>query len=115
MNIRVILSLYFDHYRKWNMLSKYKFINGLLDESEQALLQEKALVDSLSPTNYALSKNLYQTLAYLKEKQGDSQAALPYYKDYIYYFSHIISPNNLIRRKTELFKDWKLNMKMKRR
>ncbi|MEO9022821.1 MAG: tetratricopeptide repeat protein [Ginsengibacter sp.] len=70
----------------YDIIGKLNQREGNLDLAEKALLKEKELVDSITPINYYLSLNLYQSLAQLKEQQGSYAAALGYYKSYIDFY-----------------------------
>lgn len=70
----------------YEIISKLNKKEGNLAAAEKALLREKKIVDSLKPANYYLSMNLYQSLAQLKEQQGDKTHALAYYKQYLYFY-----------------------------
>jgi DNA-binding CsgD family transcriptional regulator len=70
----------------YDIIGKLSVRAGRLGGAEQALLKERAVVDSIVPANYYLSMNLYESLARLKEQQGDDRAALTYYKQYLGYY-----------------------------
>lgn len=70
----------------YDIISKLNRRDGNLDVAEKVLLKEKTVVDSINPANYYLSMNLYQSLAQLKEEQGDKAAALTYYRHYLDFY-----------------------------
>src|SRR5699024_10626931 len=63
---------------------------GDLNKAEKFLLKAKKSTDSLDPINYYASKNIYHSLAQLKEKQGDYTQALAYHKTFFDYYKHIL-------------------------
>lgn len=73
----------------YNLISKFNYRNGDAASSLKALMKEKSIVDSLQPPNYYLSKDLYETLAFLMEEKGDNAQALKYYKQYIVSYKKI--------------------------
>lgn len=70
----------------YDIIGKLAVRAGRPGGAEQALLKEEAVVDSIVPANYYLSMNLYESLARLKEQQGDDRASLAYYKRYLEYY-----------------------------
>lgn len=70
----------------YDVISRLALREGDFNGAEQALLKEKVLTDSMQPPNFYQSMTLYQSLATIKEKQGNLQAALGYYKQFMAFY-----------------------------
>lgn len=91
-NVNLALRVSIESGNKLMEINGYQVISRLyrrtdnLDAAEKALLKGRKLVESLDPPIYSVGKNIYRLLAQVNEQQGDSAAALKYYKQYLYYY-----------------------------
>lgn len=79
----------------YDIISKLNRREGNLSVSEKALLKEKEIIDSINPPNNYLYKNLYESLATVKEEQGDKAGALANYKKYLQFYQKIFDAEQL--------------------
>lgn len=73
----------------YQTIARISFKTGDLDKAERILEEAKAQLDSSDSKNYYASKNIYQLLAKVNEKQGDYQQALADQKTFFQYYKHI--------------------------
>lgn len=99
----------------YQVVSRLYQKTGRLDQAEKALLKGKKIADSLVPPNYHVSKNIYNLLAKLNERQGDYAKAVSYYKQYIRYYQKVFDTkrNKTIQRLEAKFQAEKKAEKVK--
>lgn len=70
----------------YTILSKYALQEGNVKEAENYLLRAQSFFAALDPPDFYLAELLYEQLADMAERKGNSSEALKYYKEYLRYY-----------------------------